>query len=126
MTENDANSGAFSLVPGAEILSGYRLIERLGKGGFGEVWKVDAPGGFRVAMKFVALQEDAGAIETRSIEVIKNIRHAHLLNQFGAWQLGDWLVIGMELADRSLMDRFREAVPQGFPGIPGPELLEYM
>src|SRR6516162_7701085 len=37
----------------AEPLPGYRLIERLGGGGFGEVWKCEAPGGLHKAVKFV-------------------------------------------------------------------------
>ena len=37
----------------AEPIPGYRLIERLGGGGFGEVWKCEAPGGLHKAIKFV-------------------------------------------------------------------------
>src|SRR5262245_46482858 len=37
----------------AEPIPGYRLIERIGGGGFGEVWKVEAPGGLHKAIKFV-------------------------------------------------------------------------
>ena len=39
--------------PDAEPIPGYRLIEPLGSGGFGEVWKCEAPGGILKAIKFV-------------------------------------------------------------------------
>src|SRR6267154_1718128 len=39
--------------PHSEPIPGYRLIERLGGGGFGEVWKCEAPGGLFKAIKFV-------------------------------------------------------------------------
>ena len=39
--------------PNAEPIPGYRLIEPIGSGGFGEVWKCEAPGGLFKAIKFV-------------------------------------------------------------------------
>src|SRR5262249_22415697 len=43
-----------------------------------------------------------------------------------AWQVNAFLVLAMELADRTLADRFRQASGQGLPGIPRDELLDYM
>jgi serine/threonine-protein kinase len=107
-------------------VSDYELIAQLGRGGFGEVWKAKGPGGFEAALKIIPLGDDAGQIELRAVELMKGIRHAHLLPLFGAWKLDDQLVIAMELADRTLQDRLEEALAEGLPGIPRDELLEYM
>jgi serine/threonine protein kinase len=122
----DSNTHGSRLWPTPEPLPGYCLLFCLGQGGFGQVWKAEAPGGFEVALKFVHLANGARNIEVKALEVIKRIHHPHLLTPFASWLLGEWLVVGMELGDRSLFDRFREATSQGFPGIPGPELAEYM
>jgi formylglycine-generating enzyme required for sulfatase activity len=114
------------LKPGEQPVPDYVLKRKLGKGGFGEVWQATGPGGFDVALKFVPLGDHAGAVEERSLTLMKSIRHAHLLHQFGAWQRDGHLIIAMELGDRTLLDRLKEAVNQGLSGIPAEELLEYL
>ena len=111
---------------GAEPVFGYRLVQRLGSGGHGEVWKAEAPGGFQVAMKFMRLDNGLGPAEVRSLEILRGLRHPNLLMTFGAWQIPGYLVLGMELADRTLWDRLCECVEAGEPGIPREELIEYL
>jgi serine/threonine protein kinase len=112
--------------PGQEPVLGYRLVRRLGRGGFGQVWKAVGPGEVEVALKIVPLGQRAGDVEMRALQAVKNIRHPNLLAISGVWQLNDLLIFAMELADRTVSDRHGEAVNQGNPGIPGPELLQYM
>ncbi len=115
-------------------LTGYRLIERLGRGGFGEVWKVEAPGGLHKAMKFVFGDLDAmddeesrpAEQELKAINRVKSIRHPYILSLERFDRIDGQLIITMELAEKNLWDRFRECRAAGLPGIPRDELLRYM
>jgi serine/threonine protein kinase len=111
---------------GAEPIRGFRLVKRLGRGGYGEVWQATGPGGFGVALKFVAGEGKAGVVERRALEVIKNVRHPNLVTPFASWEIDGWLVVGMELADGTLRDRLDREQAQGRSGIPAPEVHEYL
>src|SRR5438309_11758610 len=117
----------------AEPIPGYKLIERLGGGGFGEVWKVEAPGGLHKAIKFVfgdlkTASEDGQRAEQelKALSRVKSVRHPYILSLERYDIIEGQLLIVMELADRNLADRFRECVAEGLPGIPRAELLGYM
>jgi serine/threonine protein kinase len=117
----------------SEPIPGYRLIEPLGTGGFGEVWKCEAPGGLFKAIKFVygrSQHLDADPIgveqEFRALQHIKTIRHPFLLSIDRVEVADGDLVIVSELADGSLGDLLREHQRAGRAGLPRAELLRYL
>ncbi len=118
--------------PKAEPIPGYCLLEPIGRGGFGEVWKAEAPGGVLKAIKFVHgnLGSDGDRAfaeqELRALSRVKAIRHPYILAIDRYDIIDGQLVIVMELADRNLKDRFTECREDGLVGVPRAELLAYM
>ena len=77
------------LEKGDEPVPGYRLEAFLGRGQFGEVWRATSPGGARVALKFLNLDERQGLKEFRAIQRIKSIRYPHLATVTALWLLDE-------------------------------------
>jgi serine/threonine protein kinase len=137
-------SGA--ILPGAELVPGYKLVNLLGRGGFGEVWLASAPGGRPVALKIIRnLQNTKGKREFRALELIKGVDHNHLMEVHAFWLLDHdgtiipddvrekpgaptphTLVIASKLAEKNLLQRLEECRMEAGGGIPIPELLNYM
>lgn len=110
------------------ILPGYELIEKIGSGGYGEVWSAQAPGGLRKAVKYIfGDQFDKRATsELHALERIKTVRHPFLLSLERIEIVDGRLIVVCELADGSVRDRFEECQQQGLPGIPREELIGYL
>ncbi|HVS35740.1 MAG TPA: protein kinase, partial [Gemmataceae bacterium] len=118
------------LQPQAEALPGYRLLEPLGKGGFGEVWKCEAPGGLLKAVKIVRNKADAldsegtdAQLELQALEYVRSVRHPFLL-ALDRIEIADGVLVAvMELADGSLYDQLRHYQSVGQAGVPRGGLL---
>lgn len=113
--------------PDLPISTGYRLVQHLRRGAFGEVWRAEAPGGVEVAVKIIfgSVADKQGQRELQALELIKRLRHPFLLPIHAFWQFEDRLIIAMELADGSLRDRADARHPTDEPGVPPEELLRY-
>ena len=124
---------AYTFKHGDRPLENFTIQRAIGRGGFGEVWKVEAPGGLLKAAKFVfgdldSMDEDSRPAEqeAKALERVKGIRHPYILSLEQFRVIDGQLIIVMELADRNLWERFRECRSQGLQGIPRDELLRYM
>lgn len=113
---------------GFEPIPGYTLEEMVGRGGFGEVWRADAPGGLKKAVKFVfgAQDQSRACRELRSLERIKGVHHPFLLTLERFEIVNDQLVIVTELADGSLEDVFKKYRENGSCGIPRDVLVSHL
>src|SRR2546430_1021677 len=96
---------------GAEPVPGYRLVRFLGRGGFGQVWQAEGPGGVEAALKIISLEGSQGLKEFRAI------KPANLRTVGGAVQ-----VCAYGLA-RALTDDVRKTASYGTPAYAAPERL---
>ncbi len=119
---------AFAPTADSEPIPGYRLVAKLGVGGYGEVWKVIAPGGLAKAVKIVYgdMSGSRAEQELKALGRIKEVRHPFLLSLERIEVVDGQLFIVTELADGCLLDRFFECRKKGMKGIPRDELLGHL
>jgi serine/threonine protein kinase len=131
---------------GKEIVPGYRLVQLIGRGGYGEVWTAATPGDGRCALKIIRNVNAAeGKGQFRSLAIIRDLDHDRLIRLQAYWLLAEngsvvpddvvdqmgaptscALAIAMELAHQNLQQRRLECQDQGEPGIPSDELVGYI
>ncbi len=104
------------------------MQERIGAGGYGEVWKAEAPGGIAKAIKVVyGYHDDERATrELNALNRIKEVRHPFLLSLERIELVDGHLVIVTELATSSMKNLFEQYRQSGLPGIPRGELLAHL
>ncbi|MBI3461936.1 MAG: protein kinase, partial [Planctomycetes bacterium] len=77
--------------------------------------------------KRVGLQGGFGDRELDALELLKRVRHPHLLSVHAYWMLKNELVIGCELADQNLKELLlRNQQQDGAPGLPPALVLKYL
>ena len=104
--------GSQSMLP---AVGQYQLLEMLGKGQFGEVWRAKAPGGVEVAVKVISQPSDRESArrELQALELVKNLRHPTLMATLAFWEHQQKVYIVVELADGTLRDRMKDVQGRG-------------
>jgi serine/threonine protein kinase len=71
--------------PNDEPVPGYRLVEKMAAGGFGEVWKAVGPGDMHCALKIIDISEKQGRLELKSLRYVRELRDTHLVALHAFW-----------------------------------------
>ncbi len=97
-------AGRSSLPTGLEPFPGCRLRQFRGRGGFGEVWEAEVVGRGPIALKFIACDTTNAPREIRTLQQVRQLSHPNLIQIEKVFCTSGHLVVGMELAEGSLMD----------------------
>lgn len=87
---------------------GCKLIKRIGRGGFGEVWEAhNTNDNTRLALKFLDTQHQPASLVVNEIKLLiqlRDLRHINLLQYYSVTTGKNLIILSMELAEGSLND----------------------
>jgi serine/threonine protein kinase len=103
------NPLSFDLKPGTQPVPGYRLMKRIGRGGFGEVWEAQSTANeSRIALKFLDTKNNAFTSlvvnEIKLLLQLRDLQHPNLLQFYSVSTGKNMIILSMELAEGSLND----------------------
>ena len=98
---------------------------RLGKGGFGEVFKGLKDGVDEVAVKVIRIKNTSAAVEQfkKEIDMISKLRHRHILQFYGACIKPDCLYMVTELMQTDLFSALRHNARYQWTGVYGKDVM---
>lgn len=114
---------------GSQPVPGYRLLQRLGAGGFGEVWEAVGPEGKSVALKFMdcrAMSNSLISSEIRILRGLSELKHPNFIQLFNVSAASHYIVLSMERADGNLEDLRLVYVEETGKNIPPDHALELL
>ncbi|MBL8824251.1 MAG: protein kinase [Planctomycetia bacterium] len=98
----------FDLKAGMEPIPGCRLIKRIGRGGFGEVWDAqNIQDDSRLALKFLDCKHQPASLVVNEIKLLiqlRDLQHDNLLQYYSVTASKNIIILTMELAEGSLND----------------------
>jgi WD40 repeat protein len=102
--------------PGLRLVPGYEVLERLGKGGMGVVYKARHLALDRlVALKMILQDEDAGAEERerfrREAEAVARLQHPNIVQVYEVGEVSGKPFLSLELVNRGSLDRRLDGTP---------------
>ena len=128
-SSNDDGSYDWELLPSDVVICTKRdgTPWRLGKGGFGEVFKGLKDGVDEVAVKRIRILSSSPAMIEQfkqEIDMISRLRHRHILQFYGACVQPKCLYMVTELMQKDLFSALRSDARYQWTGIYGKEVLE--